>query len=380
MAWGRSVRVLPVDSFLACAPSSCSLRSVGPRDPLTNSRNSGAFRPSRPPTWREHLGHRAHQNQRTQSTAPGARSQQNVRSTGRSNTCSPFTLTRDSAPRLPHRPGSDWAKRSHEGAVALRDGFPRGLWILGSICEGVPVVSASAAFSGLSLDVKNGRKNATAPGKKVGEEKSLAPVFAEKLISPSRRGAKLKDHESYQENEDRNTAEPLVAFKLFVGNLNFNKTVAELQSGLSEFFAKNDLEVVGVRVALFRRFGYVNFKSVDDQEKALELSDTKILGYEIKFKKPKGKKTKVYQNAKTLLIKNVSDRVTQHELKEVFQDAFQIRLVSKAGMNKSCGIAYIEFKSQAEAGRALEAKQGTEVDGLAIVLDHIGEKSQGQKK
>ncbi|XP_063504176.1 putative uncharacterized protein encoded by LINC00471 isoform X2 [Pongo pygmaeus] len=51
---------------------------------------------------------------------------------------------------------------------------------------------------------KNCRKNTTVPGRK-GEEKSLAPVFAEKLISPSRRGAKLKDCESHQENEDRNS-------------------------------------------------------------------------------------------------------------------------------------------------------------------------------
>lgn len=36
----------------------------------------------------------------------------------------------------------------------------------------------------------------------------------------------------------------------------------------------------------------MNFKSVDDQEKALELSETKVLGYEIKLKKPKGKETK----------------------------------------------------------------------------------------
>lgn len=31
----------------------------------------------------------------------------------------------------------------------------------------------------------------------------------------------------------------------------------------------------------------MNFKSVDDQEKALELSETEVLGYEIKLKKPK---------------------------------------------------------------------------------------------
>ncbi|XP_078184936.1 uncharacterized protein LOC100894420 isoform X2 [Callithrix jacchus] len=87
----------------------------------------------------------------------------------------------------------------------------------------------------------------------------------------------------------------------------------------------------------------------------------------------------VDQSAKTLLIKNVPDRVTQHELKEVFEDAFQIRLVSKDEMSESCRIAYIEFKSQAEAERALEEKQGAEVDGLAIVLDHIEEKSRAKK-
>ncbi|KAF3824053.1 hypothetical protein GH733_008338 [Mirounga leonina] len=40
-------------------------------------------------------------------------------------------------------------------------------------------------------------------------------------------------------------AEPPVTFKLFVGNLNFDKTAAELKTGLSEFFAKN-LTVVSV--------------------------------------------------------------------------------------------------------------------------------------
>ena len=39
-------------------------------------------------------------------------------------------------------------------------------------------------------------------------------------------------------------------------------------------------------------------------------------------------------NAKTLLIKNLPDRVTQHELIEVFEDTFQIRLVSKDGMSE----------------------------------------------
>lgn len=45
----------------------------------------------------------------------------------------------------------------------------------------------------------------------------------------------------------------------------------------------------------------------------------------------------------------------------------------------NCRIAYVDFKSQADAERALEEKQGTEVGGLAIVLDFVGKKSQGQE-
>ncbi|KAI5281389.1 nucleolin [Manis pentadactyla] len=57
--------------------------------------------------------------------------------------------------------------------------------------------------------------------------------------------------------------------------------------------AKNQkLEVVGVRIGLSRQFGYVNFKSAAAEDKAVEPSGMKVLGYEIKLKKPKGKETK----------------------------------------------------------------------------------------
>jgi len=38
-------------------------------------------------------------------------------------------------------------------------------------------------------------------------------------------------------------------------------------------------------------------------------------------------------------------------------------------------MAYVEFKTEAEANKALEEKQGTEIDGRAIVIDFTGEKS-----
>ncbi|XP_070929634.1 uncharacterized protein [Macaca nemestrina] len=203
---------------------------------------------------------------------------------------------------------------------------------------------------------KNCGKNTTAPGKKGGEEKSLAPVFSEKLISPSRRGAKLKDHKSHQQNDDRNSEldedeEALLTF--WTGQFFFWRRVWLYHPGWSAMVRSRLTATPALRlkpsshISLpsswdHRRFGYVNFKSADDQEKALELSDTKVLGFEIKFKKPKRKETKVCkqdQNAKTLLLKNLPDKVIPHETLLVFEDAFQIRLVSKDGMSKRWSLA-----------------------------------------
>ncbi|XFF97711.1 hypothetical protein AB1E19_001336 [Capra hircus] len=170
--------------------------------------------------------------------------------------------------------------------------------------------------------------------------------------------------------------EPTTSFNLFVGNLNFNKSAPELKMGISDLFAKNDLAVVDVRIGVSRRFGYVDFESAEDLEKALELTGLKVFGNEIKLEKPKGKDSKKDRDARTLLAKNLPYKVTQDELKEVFEDAVEIRLVSKDG--KSKGIAYIEFKTEADAEKTLEEKQGTEIHGRSIFLYYTEEKGQSQ--
>ncbi|XP_012616402.1 nucleolin [Microcebus murinus] len=170
--------------------------------------------------------------------------------------------------------------------------------------------------------------------------------------------------------------EPTTSFNLFIGNLNSNKSAPELKTGISDVFAKNDLAVVDVRIGMTRKFGYVDFESAEDLEKALELTGLKVFGNEIKLEKPKGKDSKKDRDARTLLAKNLPYKVTQDELKEVFEDALEIRLVSKDG--KSKGIAYIEFKTEADAEKTFEEKQGTEIDGRSISLYYTGEKGQSQ--
>lgn len=128
--------------------------------------------------------------------------------------------------------------------------------------------------------------------------------------------------------------EPTTTFNLYVGNLNFNKSPPELKTGLSDIFAQNDLAVVDVRIGVSRRFGYVDFESAEDLEKALELTGLKVFGNEIKIEKPKGKDRNKDRDARTLVAKNLPYKVTQDELQEVFEDAMEIRLVTKDGKSK----------------------------------------------
>ena len=137
-----------------------------------------------------------------------------------------------------------------------------------------------------------------------------------------------------------------------------------MKTGINDLFAKNDLAVVDVRIGVSRKFGYVDFESAEDLEKTLELTSLKVFGNKIKLGKPKGKDSKKNCNARTLLAKNLPCKVTQDDLKEVFEDAVEIRLVSKGG--KSKGIAYIEFKTEADEEKKLEEKRGTEIDGQSI--------------
>merc|ERR1740131_111245 len=151
---------------------------------------------------------------------------------------------------------------------------------------------------------------------------------------------------------------------LFVGNLNPNKEYDEIKDALRKFFTKNELEIADVRLGGSKRFGYVEFSSEEDLEKALTLNGKKVLGMEMKLDKAKSKENsqqhKSERDAKTLFVKNLPFAATTDDLKEIFDEAVDIRLpLGQNGSNR--GIAYIEFKSEGDAEKYLEKAQGTDV-------------------
>lgn len=168
-------------------------------------------------------------------------------------------------------------------------------------------------------------------------------------------------------------------FSLFVGNLNSSKDFEELKDGLRKFFTKNDIEVTDVRLGGSKRFGYVDFASEEDLNRALELNGKKVMGQEVKLDKARSKESsqegKKERDARTLFVKNLPYSATADDLKELFESAVDVRLPqSQSGSNR--GIAYIEFKTEAEAEKMMEEAQGAELQGRSIMVDYVGDKSQ----
>ncbi|XP_056270446.1 nucleolin [Pseudoliparis swirei] len=168
-------------------------------------------------------------------------------------------------------------------------------------------------------------------------------------------------------------------FCLFVGNLNSNKDFDEIKDAMKKFFTKNGLEVVDVRLGGSKKFGYVEFSSEEDMQKAMELNGKKFMGQELKLDRARSKDSsqegKKERDARTLFVKNLPFSATAEDLKEVFEDAVDVRLPpGQNGSNR--GIAYIEFKTEAEAEKMLEEAQGADVQGRSIMVDYVGDKSQ----
>ncbi|XP_069720648.1 nucleolin isoform X1 [Phaenicophaeus curvirostris] len=195
--------------------------------------------------------------------------------------------------------------------------------------------------------------------------------------APGKRKKEMAN-KSAPEAKKKKTDGPASAFSLFLGNLTPTKEYEELKAGIKEFFGKKNIEVLDVRIGASKRFGYADFSSAEDLDKALQLNGKKLMGLEIKLEKAKSKETmkenKKERDARTLFVKNLPYRLTEDEIREVFENALEIRIVmNKEGNSK--GMAYIEFKTEAEANKALEEKKGTEIDGRTMVIDFTGEKS-----
>lgn len=103
---------------------------------------------------------------------------------------------------------------------------------------------------------------------------------------------------------------------------------------------------------LTRKFGYVDFASEEDLQKAMELNGKKFMGQELKLDRARSKESlqdcKKERDLRTLFVKNLAFSVTVDDLKEVFKDAIDVR-IPPGQNNSNRGFAFIEFKTTEDA-------------------------------
>ncbi|XP_070185754.1 nucleolin-like isoform X9 [Littorina saxatilis] len=210
----------------------------------------------------------------------------------------------------------------------------------------------------------------------------------EKVTESGKRKKKGSDAETPGKKTklDDSAAEEVVT--LFIGRL--NQETAD--SAVKKFFKKNGIKVKEVRKLDKKRFAYVDLADADDVDKAVALSGGDIDGCEatIERAKPKGSFNDSAQKTpqaggnqfqqrdtsaddRTLFVKGLAENVDQGKLEEFFSEASEVRLPQKDGYHK--GFAYVVFPDKATADSVLADKQGADLEGNALYLDHTGQKS-----
>ncbi|CAG2198385.1 NCL [Mytilus edulis] len=204
--------------------------------------------------------------------------------------------------------------------------------------------------------------------------------------TPVTNGKRKKEKQDKKESKKQKTDDS-DTITLFVGNL-----PKEMDSEkVEKIFTKKGIEVKAVRRPEKKKFAYIDLENNDDLEKALKLHGKKIGDSELVVEKAKSKIEKEKDNASTparqstgggkddstLFVKNLADDTTEDSLKEFFPESVEIRMPRKPDEGHR-GFAYIVFKDPSEVEAALKDKQGSELDGNALYLDHSGSKKTFQ--
>ncbi|VDI38075.1 nucleolin [Mytilus galloprovincialis] len=204
--------------------------------------------------------------------------------------------------------------------------------------------------------------------------------------TPVTNGKRKKEKQNKKESKKQKTDDS-ETITMFVGNL-----PKEMDSEkVEKIFTKKGIEVKAVRRPEKKKFAYIDLENNDDLEKALKLHGKKIGDSELVVEKAKSKIEKEKDNASTparqstgrgkddstLFVKNLADDTTEDSLKEFFPESVEIRMPRKPDEGHR-GFAYIVFKDPSEVEAALKDKQGSELDGNALYLDHSGSKKTFQ--
>ncbi|KAK6147268.1 hypothetical protein DH2020_018180 [Rehmannia glutinosa] len=192
-----------------------------------------------------------------------------------------------------------------------------------------------------------------------------------------------------EEEEDGDVAQPAAGGRLYVGNLPFSMTSAQLSEIFAEAGRVVSVEIVYDRVTdRSRGFAFITMGTVEEAKEAIRLFDGAQIGgrtAKVNFPEvPRGGEREVmspkikssYQgfvdSPYKLYAGNLSWGLTSQALREVFAEQpgfISAKVVYDRESGRSRGFGFITFSSAEEVESALNAMNGLEVEGRPLRLN-----------
>ncbi|XP_042354463.1 nucleolin-like isoform X3 [Plectropomus leopardus] len=170
-----------------------------------------------------------------------------------------------------------------------------------------------------------------------------------------------------KDNEDIKKDPPCKT--LFVHNLPVNVKRKQLNTVFQEACNINVPKSEGKT----RGFAFVEFRSVEDAEKALESSknvkiNKKLIGVQFSKTKEKSGTEKVLK--KTLIVMGLAETTTAETLQRAFEGALRARVTvdRETGVSKRYG--FVDFEHEDTCKSAMEAMEDCEIDGSKVTVTY----------
>ncbi|KAK7337328.1 hypothetical protein VNO77_17894 [Canavalia gladiata] len=192
-----------------------------------------------------------------------------------------------------------------------------------------------------------------------------------------------------QEEEDQKFSDPNDAAKLYVGNLPYSTTNAQLAELFGEAGTVLSVEVVYNRVTdRSRGFAFVTMGSIEDAKEAIRMFDGSQVGgrtVKVNFPEvPKGgerlvMRQKIQNNNRgfvdsphRIYAGNLGWGLTSQGLREAFAEqpgVLSAKVIYERDSGRSRGFGFVSFETAEDAAAALEVMNGVEVQGRPLRLN-----------
>ncbi|KAK0103323.1 hypothetical protein ONS95_005352 [Cadophora gregata] len=171
-------------------------------------------------------------------------------------------------------------------------------------------------------------------------------------------------------------AAPAPSNGVYVGNLLFDITAADLEKTFGEFGAIKKATVATDARGLSKGFGYVEFESVEQASKAIEAKNESTLEGRrlvVNYMNMTRRDTSVTNPpSKTLFIGNLAFEMSDADLNKLFRDirnVIDVRVAIDRRTGQPRGFAHADFVDVDSAVKGKEALVGKEVYGRQLRID-----------